>query len=376
VQESRAAPTARAGARRLPGRTGSWLSDRGARRLVAGLGAYQSGSLLAALLALGAFFTLTSSNFLTSSNLKVVLLTVSVVGIVAVPQAMLLLSGFIDLSVGSVAVLATIVFGQMMRIWDQPLGLSIVVALLVGAGWGMLNAVLVAYWGFSPVIVTLGGYAGARGIADAVSHDVTQFSFGDKFAYLGNGELFGLPMPAVIFIGVFLVGAFLWYQTPLGRHLTAIGANRPAARAVGVSVRRVPAFAYVASGLAAAAGGLVLTSELDGASPSIGLGLELEVLTAVLLGGVAFSGGRGSLWGVLFGVLFVGVLDNGLILLNVGPYYVNVAIGGVLIAAAGVDALYQRLERIPIAVDEQTGGAARPGEPPPAEKRDESEVPA
>jgi ribose/xylose/arabinose/galactoside ABC-type transport system permease subunit len=138
----------------------------------------------------------------------------------------------------------------------------------------------------------------------------------------------------------------------------------------------IPAPAYVASGFAAAAGGLILTSELDGASPSIGLGLELEVLTAVLLGGVAFSGGRGSLWGVLFGVLFVGVLDNGLILLNVGPYYVNVAIGGVLIAAAGVDALYQRLERIPIAVDEQPGGAARPGEPPPAERRDESEVPA
>jgi ribose transport system permease protein len=376
VQETPAAPTARAGARRLTGRTGSWLSDRGARRLIAGLGAYQSGSLLAALLALGAFFTLTSSNFLTSSNLKVVLLTVSVVGIVAVPQAMLLLSGFIDLSVGSVAVLAAIFFGEMMRIWDQPLVLSIVVALLVGAGWGLLNAVLVAYWGFSPIIVTLGGYAGARGVADAISHDVTQFSFGDKFAYLGNGELFGLPMPAVIFIGVFLVGAFLWYQTPLGRHLTAIGANRPAARAVGVSVRRIPAVAYVASGFAAAAGGLILTSELDGASPSIGLGLELEVLTAVLLGGVAFSGGRGSLWGVLFGVLFVGVLDNGLILLNVGPYYVNVAIGGVLIAAAGVDALYQRLERIPIAVDEQPGGAARPGEPPPAEKRDESEVPA
>src|SRR5262249_28632300 len=95
--------------------------------------------------------------------------------------------------------------------------------------------------------------------------------------------------------------------------------------------------------------GLIFTSELDGASLSIGVGLELQVLTAVLLGGVAFSGGRGSLWGVLFGVLFVGILDNGLILLNVGPYYVNIAVGAVLLGVAGLDVGYQRLERIPLA---------------------------
>jgi ribose/xylose/arabinose/galactoside ABC-type transport system permease subunit len=323
------------------------------RRLLSQIGAYQSGGLLVALIGLGAFFTSASPNFLTVTNLKVVLLTVSIVGLVAVPQAMLLLAGFLDLSVGSVAVLAAIVFGQMMQVHDASLGVSIVVALLVGAGWGLLNGVLVGFFGFSPVIVTLGGFAGARGIADAISKDVTQFEFGDAFGVLGNGEVAGIPVPVVIFIGCFLAGAYLWYETPLGRHLTAIGADRTAARSLGVAVKRIPAAAYVASGLAAAAGGLILTSELDGASPSIGVGLELEVLTGVLLGGVAFSGGRGSLWGVLFGVLFVGVLDNGLILLNVGPYYVNVAVGGVLIAAAAIDVLYQRLERLPIAVEEQ-----------------------
>jgi len=304
--------------------------------------------LLLALLVMGAVFTATSSNFLTHRNLTVVLLSVSIVGLVAIPQAMLVLMGYVDLSVGSVAVLAVAIFGQMAKLDHHSLALSMAIALGVGAGWGMMNGFLICYLEFSPIIVTLGGYAGARGLSETITHDVTQFGFGDKFSYLGNGDVFGIPVPAVIFLGVFLIGAYIWYEMPLGRHMPSIGADRAAARALGVSTKRIPAVLYVFSGLAAGVGGLIFTSELDGASPSIGLGLELQVLTAVLLGGVAFAGGRGSLWGVLFGVLFIGVLNNGLILLNIGPYVVNLAVGAVLIAAAGADAFYQRLERIPV----------------------------
>ena len=145
---------------------------------------------------------------------------------------------------------------------------------------------------------------------------------------------------------------------PAGRHLTAIGADRTSARALGVSPSRLPCAAYVASGAAAAVGGLILTSELDGASLSIGVGLELQVLTAILLGGVAFAGGRGSLWGVLFGVFFVGVLNNGLILMNIGPYVANLAVGIVLGLAAAADGFYQRLERVPVKVEEPAAGEA------------------
>ena len=118
---------------------------------------------------------------------------------------------------------------------------------------------------------------------------------------------------------VFLAGTYVWYEMRTGRHLIAIGANKEAANALGVATRRLPCVIYILSGTAAALGGLIITSQLDGASVQIGVGLELQVLTAILLGGVAFTGGRGSLWGTLAGILFIGVLEDGLILINVGP---------------------------------------------------------
>jgi ribose transport system permease protein len=324
----------------------------GARAIASRLGAYQSGGLLVALVLLSFFFGTQSAQFWRSSNLKVILLQVSIVGIVAIPGAMLVLSGYVDLSVGSVAVLAVAVFGDMTKVDHRSVAVGIVVALAAAAGWGLMNGFLISYLEFSPIVVTLGGYAAARGTAEAITHDVTQYGFGSAFGELGNGTLLGLPVPGVIFIIAFLVGAYVWYLMPVGRHMTAIGADKTSARSLGIPVRRIPFFLYIASGFAAGAGGLIITSQLDGASLSIGIGLELQVLTAILLGGVAFSGGRGSLWGVLFGVFFVGVLNNGLILMNVGPYYANLAVGIVLVLAAGSDAFYRRLERIPVQVEE------------------------
>jgi ribose/xylose/arabinose/galactoside ABC-type transport system permease subunit/ABC-type branched-subunit amino acid transport system ATPase component len=331
-----------------PRRDGSFrrVNYRTLRRL----GAAQGGGLFVALFILGTYFTVASQAFLTRSNILVILLQVSVLGIVAVPGAMLLLAGKVDLSVGSVAGLSAACFGQFDKIVGWPLWLSIAGALAVGALWGLMNGVLVAYLKFSPIIVTLGGYAAAAGVAQWITLDATRYGFGNAFAVLGNGLVLGISVPVVIFAGVFLVGAYCWYQTQIGRHLTAIGANTEAAQAVGVATRRLPCIIYVLSGLAAASGGLILTSQLDGASVQIGMGLELEVLTAILLGGVAFTGGRGSLWGTLAGILFIGVLDDGLTIINVGPYVADVFVGAALVVAAGFDVLYQRIERLPMEV--------------------------
>lgn len=334
-----------------PTRRSVWSASsraaRSGRSTLGSVGAYQSGGLFVALIILALLFTFLNSNFLTTSNLTVVLLQVTSVGLVAIPAGMLLLAGYLDLSVGSMAALSAAVFGLAAKDLGLPLIAAVVLALGLGSGWGALNGYVIAYLGFSPIVVTLAGFAGARGLAEAVTQSQTRFGFGPTFAKLGNANIGPLPVPVVLFIGIFLVGVYLWYGTPLGRHLTAIGADPVAARAVGVSVRVIPLWVYIASGATSALTGLIITSQLDGASPSIGVGLELQVLTAVLLGGVAFSGGRGSLWGVLFGVLFVGVLNNGLVLMNVGPYFVNVAVGAVLFVVAGIDVIYQRLEKIP-----------------------------
>jgi ribose/xylose/arabinose/galactoside ABC-type transport system permease subunit/ABC-type branched-subunit amino acid transport system ATPase component len=313
------------------------------------LGSAQGGGLFVALILLSLYFSASTGSFFTRSNILVVLEQVSVLGMVAVPGAMLLVSGNLDLSVGSVAGLSAAMFGTFDKIFHWPTLLAAIGALAVGALWGTMNGALISYLGFSPVIVTLGGFAGAAGLAQTITSDVTRSGFGNAFDNLGDGTLAGIPLPVIIFFAVFLIGAYIWYETRTGRHLIAIGANKDAATALGVASKRLPFVIYVLSGTAAALGGLILTAQLDGASVQIGVGLELQVLTAILLGGVAFNGGRGSLWGTLAGILFIGVLDDGLILINVGPYVADLAVGAALVVAAALDVLYQRLEKVPVA---------------------------
>jgi ribose/xylose/arabinose/galactoside ABC-type transport system permease subunit len=314
------------------------------------LGWAQRNGLFFALVILIAVFSMMSGRFLTIPNFTVILLQVAVIGIVAVPGAMLVLAGYVDLSVGSIAVLAAVVFGQAME-WGVGLPVALLIGVGAGAAWGVFNGYLIAFLNFSPIIVTLGGLAGARGVAELFTQGFTTFGYGPVFALLGNGKLLGIPVPIWIFAVVFLVGAHIWYRTPYGRHMIAIGGARETAADLGIAIRAIPFWLYVGSGLASAVGGLIVASELDGAAVTIGTGMELEVLTAILLGGVSFTGGRGSLFGVLFGVLFIGVLANGLVQVNVSPYFERVAIGIALVLAAGLDILYQRLDRLKVPVE-------------------------
>lgn len=307
-------------------------------------------ALFYALAVLVVYFSFASSNFLTTSNIEVILLNVAILGIVAVPGAMLVLAGFVDLSVGSAAVLCAVIFGKLFEAGLPP-GVCFVLALLCGTLWGVIQGALVAYTGLSPIVVSLGGLAGLRGLALWISDAFVVQGFGEGINTLGNGSLLGLPVPVWIFLGSFAIGGYAWFRTPWGRHFAAIGADKTAAHALGIDTKQLPLMLYAASGTAAALGGLILMAQLDAASMSIGEGLELSVLTAILLGGVAFVGGRGSLFGVLVGVLFIGVLQNGLLLVNTSAYLVNVVIGAALVLAAGLDVLYQRLERISIGAE-------------------------
>ena len=343
------------------------------RRATAGTLAWiQHNGLFVAFVMIFVAFTLASPRFLTIPNLTVILLTVSMVAIMAVPMAMIVTAGYVDLSVGSMAVLAAVVYGEASNLGVPMVG-GLLAAFFVAVLWGLLQGFLSARLGFAPIVVTLGGLAMLRGVAELLGAGRTKFGFGDAFEWIGGGTVI-LPVPVWIAIAVFIVGFVVWYLMPYGRWFMAIGSDKAVARSMGVQIRGIPFALYVATSVAAAVSGLLLASQLSSSSISIGIGWELSVLTAVLLGGVSFTGGSGSLFGVLIGVLFIGVLDNGLIILGAGPYWHGIAIGVALVFAAALDVASKQLARVQIAeqaapsepTDSDQGPTPEPGPAAPA----------
>jgi ribose transport system permease protein len=301
-------------------------------------------ALLVALVIEIIVFLLFSADFLTLDNFIDIGVQSSIIGLVAVAVALLVITGYIDLSVGSTLALSAVVCGLLLVHGSSPL-----VAGLAGVGTGMavgaINGALVCYLGFSTIIVTLGSLTAIRGVAISAS-GTTPTGFGDTFSKLGNGTIVGIPVPIVIAGAAFLLaGLFLRYSV-YGRHVYAIGVNKEAAFLSGIAVRRIPFLLFVVTGIATGLGGVMLASRIDAApGGSIGNGFELDVLTAILLGGVAFDGGRGKVFGVLLGVAFLAILQNGLTLLNVPSTTALIAKGGVLIVAAALEFASARTQR-------------------------------
>jgi len=250
--------------------------------------------------------------------------------------------GYVDLSVGSAVGLSGVVTGLLIVDHQWSWGVAVLAGLGIGALGGLINGLLVSYTRLSPIIVTLGTLQLFRGIAQFLRSDPPA-GFGEGMALLGRGIYSGIPVPVWISLIVFGFGALFLYGVPGGRQVYAIGVNREAAFLSGVATKRLPLLVFVVTGLAAGLGGVLLAARLDSAPPStLGANFELQVLTAVLLGGVAFSGGRGTMLGVLLGVVFLGVLNNGMTLLNV-PYFAQaIATGAALVVAAGLDEIGQR----------------------------------
>lgn len=298
-------------------------------------------ALLVALLLEITLFYLLSADFLTLNNFLDIGVQSSIIGLVAVTSAILLLTGYVDLSIGSTLALAAVVTGLLLSSGSY-WALAILAGLGVGLAVGVLNGVLVCLLGFSAIIVTLGMLTAIRGAAIAVS-DQTPSGFGSAFAQLGNGSILGIPVPILIVGTAFALGGLFLRYSVYGRHVYAIGVNREAAFLSGIAIRKIPFVIFALTGMSAALGGIILASRIDAAPAStIGNGLELDVLTAVLLGGVAFGGGRGSIFGVLLGVLFLAILQNGLTLLNVPSTYALIAKGSVLVAAAAFEYINSR----------------------------------
>jgi ribose transport system permease protein len=265
-----------------------------------------------------------------------------VTGIIAVPGTVLIIGGQFDLSVGSAAAACGIVMATVGA--QHGLALGVVASLVTGALVGVINGVLVTVVGVNALITTLGMLSVLGGLAEIWAGGQTKILGG--FSTLGTTRPFAdIPTPVIIYVCVAIAGALLMRYTIFGRSVYAIGSNPSAARLVGVRARKIMLITFVASGVAAALGGLILTSQLGAASPTSAAGMELSVLTAIVLGGASLTGGRGSILGTFIGLAIIGVLNNGLVLLNVSSFYQDVARGSLLIVAVSFDQLRQHFSK-------------------------------
>ncbi len=306
----------------------------------------ETAVLFAVLAVLVIFFSITSQYFLNSANLINILQNTARIGIVACPATLLLISGQFDLSVGSASAFVAMVTAIAAATSGSPItpGLPLWVAILAGAVAallvGLLNAVSVTVFRINALITTLATLAILRGLTRVLSDGQTVRLEG--FGWIGTARVLELPIPVFIFAAVVMVFFFILRYTTYGRSMYAIGASPTAARLAGIRTNRAIFIAFVLSAALAGLSGLILVSQVGSASPNAGIGLELAVVTAVVLGGASLSGGRGSIVGTTLAVLIVGVLGNGLIQLAVQSFWIDVAGGVLLLVAVGFDQVRMR----------------------------------
>jgi ribose transport system permease protein len=302
-----------------------------------------SAALIVVLVVLIVFFSLKSPYFFNHENFTNILISSSIVGIVSCTTTLLLIAGQFDLSIGGGTALVSAVFAHSF-VSGNSLFVSILLALGVGVAIGMTNGFLVTVVGVNALITTIGMLSITRAFAFIVT-DGSEVSF-TGFTTLGlSRPLFNIPWMVWIFVVIALVTAFTLRFTTYGRRLYAIGSNPAAARLAGIRIGRIIFVAFVLSGLAMGISGLVLASQTGLGSGNAATGLEFYAITAVILGGASLSGGRGTIFGTVLGVLIIGVVNNGIVLLNVESFYQDVVRGALLIIAVAVDQIRLRITR-------------------------------
>jgi ribose transport system permease protein len=291
--------------------------------------------LVVFLLVVVAYFALNSEYFLGLDNLRNILLAVSVLSVLAFPSTMLIISGNFDLSVASNAAFSGMLFAVVTSGGKENIALGILAALAGGTLIGVLNGSLVTGVRVNSLITTLGTLAIFRGLAKILSNGQTLRVTG--FNWMGKAEWFGIPVAIYIMLFVAVVLALVLRNTVYGRNIYAIGANAVAARLVGIRNNATIFATFLLTGFLGGVAGLMLTSQLTAASPIAGLGLELSVVSAVVLGGASLQGGRGTILGTILGVLILGTVNNGMTLIGLSSFWQEVARGVILILAVAFD---------------------------------------
>lgn len=285
--------------------------------------------------------TIATPHFLTPINLASVVRQTAVINIMALGMTLVIISGGIDLSVGSILAVAGL-FGTMAIKAGWPIPLAILVGIGSGLVCGLLNGLMITRLKIAPFIVTLGTLGAYRGFALVISKGLPVHEIPAAFSFLGAGNLLGVPFSLWVLVSCAVAMHFLLENTKLGRYSFAIGSNASAAFYAGVPIKNVLTVVYAIAGLLSGLAGMVEASRLMTGQPTAGQGYELQAIAAVVIGGGSLQGGEGSVIGTLIGAFIMGLLSNGSDLLGINPYWQQVTIGAVIIAAVGFDELRKR----------------------------------
>jgi len=293
------------------------------------------------LIALALGLTIATPHFLTAVNLSSVARQTAVINIIALGMTLVIITGGIDLSVGSMLAISGL-FGSMAIKAGQPVLIAIAVGIGCGMLCGLLNGLMITRLRISPFIVTLGTLEAYRGLALVISKGLPVHEIPDSFSYLGDGNLLGIPFSLWVLALCAVVMHFILENTKLGRYAFAIGSNQSAAYYAGVPIKFHLTSVYLIAGGLAGLAGMVEASRLMTGQPTAGQGYELQAIAAVVIGGGSLQGGEGSVIGTLIGAFIIGLLSNGSDLLGINPYWQQVTIGVVIIAAVGFDEFRKR----------------------------------
>lgn len=301
--------------------------------------------IFAVLLVLVIFFSITSKNFLVPNNLLIIARQISMLGIASIGMAFVLLLGGIDLSIGSQITLVNIVAAWLMVNGNLNPILACLASILLSTAIGFTNGVIIAKVKMPPIIVTLSSMIMIEGIAYMISGGQPIFGFPEAFSVLGQGYVSIIPIPVIIMIVIMMIGSFILNSTYFGRYFYAVGGNEEASNLSGINVDRVKFLVYALSGLFAGIAGVIMLSRTNSGQVLAGKGFEFDALTACVLGGISVTGGYGKISDVVAGIMILGVLNNGMVLLNASQYTQMFIKGAVLLLAVAFDSIQRNKKR-------------------------------
>jgi len=289
-----------------------------------------------ALIVLCIIVSVISPTFLAVSNLRNLFTQISVNAVISLGMTFVILTGGIDLSVGSIVAIAGAVSAVTIKNTGS-ISLGILAALLTGIAVGFINGIIVSKGRIQAFIATLATQTVFRGVTYVFTGGNPISGLGDGFIKLTNSRILGVPVPVIITIIVFAICAYVLTQTRYGRYVYAVGGNEDSSRLSGINVNRVKSWVYIISGATAAIAGIIVTSRIGSAAPTAGSGYELDAIAAIVIGGTNLVGGEGTIIGTIIGVLIIGVLNNGLNLMDVSAFYQTIVKGLVILLAVLID---------------------------------------